>query len=207
MDYEDLTSRCTQHLADLGHRSIALVNRSAELVAAGYGPAHRAQEGFSRVVAERGLTGVELCCADDAPAGQTCVESLLADHPEVTAIATINEAARAHPRCLSPFRGAAAGAWRCAWGRTALPSAAAGSNRCRTAAFPVPPRGDHGRREDDEKELPDHYCPYSEVGAKEAAGESAVSSRVARTSVDLAAAIRAALGRIDYDALSYSASP
>ncbi|MER6832054.1 LacI family DNA-binding transcriptional regulator [Streptosporangium sp. NPDC000563] len=93
VDYETLISRCVQHLADLGHRHIALVNRSAELVAAGYGPGHRAQAGFARTIAERGLTGVELCCADDASAGHTCVERLLADHPEVTALATINEAA------------------------------------------------------------------------------------------------------------------
>ncbi len=43
VDYETLISQCVHHLADLGHRDIALVNRSAELVAAGYGPGHRAQ--------------------------------------------------------------------------------------------------------------------------------------------------------------------
>jgi DNA-binding LacI/PurR family transcriptional regulator len=93
VDYAGLISRCVGHLADLGHRQIALVNRSAELVAAGYGPGHRAQAGFSAAVTERGLKGVEVCCGDDASAGEACVEQLLAAHPEVTAIATINEAA------------------------------------------------------------------------------------------------------------------
>ncbi|MGS2641276.1 substrate-binding domain-containing protein [Streptosporangium sp. LJ11] len=93
IDYETLIARCVRHLADLGHRHIALVNRSAELVAAGYGPGHRAQLGFTDAVAERGLEGVQVCCADDAQAGQTCVEKLLAAHPELTAIATVNEAA------------------------------------------------------------------------------------------------------------------
>ncbi|AQZ63677.1 unnamed protein product [[Actinomadura] parvosata subsp. kistnae] len=93
VDYDTLIAKCVHHLADLGHRHVALVNRSAELVAAGYGPGHRAQAGFDRAVAERGLHGVRVCCADDVQAGQTCLQQLLAAHPELTAIATINEAA------------------------------------------------------------------------------------------------------------------
>ncbi|MFC4536752.1 LacI family DNA-binding transcriptional regulator [Sphaerisporangium dianthi] len=93
VDYEMLISRCVHHLADLGHRRIALVNRSAELVASGYGPGHRAQAGFLHTVAERHLEGVQTCCADDAQSGVACVERLLDEHPGLTAIATINEAA------------------------------------------------------------------------------------------------------------------
>ncbi|MEV0819907.1 LacI family DNA-binding transcriptional regulator [Nonomuraea rubra] len=93
IDYERLIAKCVHHLADLGHRHIALVNRNAELIAAGYGPGHRAQAGFARAVAERGLHGIPVCCGDDALAGQVCVERLLAERPELTAIATINEAA------------------------------------------------------------------------------------------------------------------
>ncbi|SEG95296.1 DNA-binding transcriptional regulator, LacI/PurR family [Nonomuraea solani] len=93
IDYETLIAKCVHHLADLGHRHLALVNRNTELVAAGYGPGHRAQAGFDRAIAERGLRGVRVCCADDAQAGQTCLQQLLAEHPELTAIATINEAA------------------------------------------------------------------------------------------------------------------
>ncbi|WP_062357570.1 LacI family DNA-binding transcriptional regulator [Herbidospora yilanensis] len=122
IDYETLIARCVHHLADLGHRHIALVNRSAELVAAGYGPSHRAQRGFTRAVAERGLDGVEVCCADDAQAGRSCTERLLAAHPELTAIATLNEAAMpgmyralAHARLAVPgdfsLTGVAARRW------------------------------------------------------------------------------------------------
>ncbi|ETK36761.1 LacI family DNA-binding transcriptional regulator [Microbispora sp. ATCC PTA-5024] len=93
IDYETLMAKCVHHLADLGHRQIALVNRSAELVAAGYGPGHRAQTGFTRAVAERGLHGVEMCCADDINSGVSCVEQLLDEHPGLTAIATVNESA------------------------------------------------------------------------------------------------------------------
>ncbi len=93
VDYAALVSRCVHHLADLGHRDIALVNRSVELVATGYGPAQRASNGFAGAVAERGLTGVDLCCADEPAAGEACLERLRNEHPDATAIVTINEAA------------------------------------------------------------------------------------------------------------------
>ncbi len=93
VDYAALVARCVHHLADLGHRHVALVNRSAELVAAGYGPSHRALAGFADAAAARNLATVDVCCADDTPAGESCVERLLADHPTVTALVTINEAA------------------------------------------------------------------------------------------------------------------
>jgi DNA-binding LacI/PurR family transcriptional regulator len=93
VDYATLIARCVHHLADLGHRHVALINRSTELVAAGYGPAQRALAGFAGAVAERGLTGVDLCCADDAAGGEACVELIRERHPAVTALATINEAA------------------------------------------------------------------------------------------------------------------
>jgi DNA-binding LacI/PurR family transcriptional regulator len=93
LDYQALIARCVHHLADLGHRDVALINRSTELVATGYGPAHRAVIGFVNAVAERGLVGTDHCCGDDAAAGEACVEELLAARPGVTAIATINEAA------------------------------------------------------------------------------------------------------------------
>lgn len=93
VDYATLIARCVHHLADLGHRRIALINRSAELLAAGYGPAHRAVEGFTEAAAQRGITGLPIPCGDDARAGETCVELLREDHPEITAAVTLNEAA------------------------------------------------------------------------------------------------------------------
>jgi DNA-binding LacI/PurR family transcriptional regulator len=93
IDYATLIARCVDHLADLGHRHVALINRSTELVAAGYGPGHRALAGFTEAVTRRGVTGLDVCCADDTPAGDTCMERLHAEHPELTAIVTINEAA------------------------------------------------------------------------------------------------------------------
>ncbi|GIH03049.1 LacI family transcriptional regulator [Rhizocola hellebori] len=93
IDYTALIAKCVNHLADLGHRHVALINRSAELVAAGYGPAHRALAGFKEAIRRRGITGVDYCCADDSAAGEACLQQILREHPEVTAAATINEAA------------------------------------------------------------------------------------------------------------------
>lgn len=93
IDSAALIGRCVDHLADLGHRQIALINRSPQLVSSGYGPAYRAHEGFSQAVARRGVVGLEFSCADLPQAGENCLEEILRDHPEVTAIATINEAA------------------------------------------------------------------------------------------------------------------
>ncbi|WIM93007.1 LacI family DNA-binding transcriptional regulator [Actinoplanes oblitus] len=93
VDYGTLIARCVHHLADLGHRWIALINRSAELVAAGYGPAHRALAGFTEAAVQRDLRGITLTCGDDPIAGETCIEQLRQDHPEITAVVTLNEAA------------------------------------------------------------------------------------------------------------------
>jgi DNA-binding LacI/PurR family transcriptional regulator len=93
MDYAALVGRCVDHLADLGHRHIALINRSTELVAAGYGPAARASEGFAEAVERRRVDGVQFPCADHAAAGEVCVKEILRTHPEATAAVTVNEAA------------------------------------------------------------------------------------------------------------------
>ncbi|MFG1702689.1 LacI family DNA-binding transcriptional regulator [Nonomuraea sp. M3C6] len=93
LDYEGLVASCVHHLADLGHQTIALVNRPQEFLELGYGPARRALDGFVAAVAARGLTRIAVCCADEAMAGETCVEDLLTTHPEVTGLVTVNEAA------------------------------------------------------------------------------------------------------------------
>jgi DNA-binding LacI/PurR family transcriptional regulator len=105
LDYAALVARCVHHLADLGHRHVALINRSTELLAAGYGPAQRALAGFTAAVGQRGLAGVDLCCGDDATSGEACLEQLRDEHPDVTAITTVNEAALPGiQRALEPAR-------------------------------------------------------------------------------------------------------
>jgi DNA-binding LacI/PurR family transcriptional regulator len=93
VDYGALIRRCVAHLADLGHRHIVLISRSAELVAAGYGPAVRSTDAFLAAAQERDLTGHVVCCADEPAAGLACFAHIHTEWPEVTAAVTINEAA------------------------------------------------------------------------------------------------------------------
>jgi DNA-binding LacI/PurR family transcriptional regulator len=93
VDYASLLTRCVHHLADLGHRYIVLINRSPELVAAGYGPADRAVAGFTEALTARSIRGANVCCADDPAGGEACIGEILASHPRATGAVVINEAA------------------------------------------------------------------------------------------------------------------
>ncbi|MFG2857238.1 LacI family DNA-binding transcriptional regulator [Streptomyces mirabilis] len=93
LDHTALAAACVDHLADLGHRRIALVNRPERMLRAGYESAHRGLDGFTKAAAERGLTARTYNCGDDAPSGHVCVEQILRDDPATTALVTLNEAA------------------------------------------------------------------------------------------------------------------
>ncbi|WP_019060913.1 LacI family DNA-binding transcriptional regulator [Streptomyces prunicolor] len=92
LDWVALGRGCVRHLADLGHRRIAFVNRSEELFRAGYESAHRGLEGFDQGVAELGLTGRGHFCGDDDAEGEACLERILLEDPATTAVVTLNEA-------------------------------------------------------------------------------------------------------------------
>jgi DNA-binding LacI/PurR family transcriptional regulator len=93
LDHTGLVKSCVHHLADLGHRTIAFVNRPDHMLRAGYESAHRGLEGFTKAAAERGLTVRTYCCGDDAASGEACIEQILRDDPTTTAVVTLNEAA------------------------------------------------------------------------------------------------------------------
>lgn len=92
LDWVGLGRACVRHLADLGHRRIAFVNRSEQLFKAGYESAHRGLEGFNDGVEELGLTGRAYLCGDDDAAGETCLERILLEDPATSALVTLNEA-------------------------------------------------------------------------------------------------------------------
>ena len=95
LDYSGLISQGTRRLYQLGHRRVAFINRPADLLGRGYGPAVRALAAFENARTELGVSGPALCC-DDLPAGgRQCVEQLYAAEPRITAILTINEQALA----------------------------------------------------------------------------------------------------------------
>ncbi len=94
-DYDGMVERCVDHLADLGHRRIALLNRPRELLTSGYGPALRAVEGLRRGAARRGLQVRAFSCTDNAAGGDAAMREILAARPRITAAVTINEVALA----------------------------------------------------------------------------------------------------------------
>jgi DNA-binding LacI/PurR family transcriptional regulator len=122
VDHGALVEACVRHLSGLGHRHLAFVNRSEQLVRAGYESAHRGLDAFTAAAGELGLTGTAYRCADDAAAGEELIARMLAEHPETTALITVNEAAlgglyrglaragRAIPRDFS-IAGIAANRW------------------------------------------------------------------------------------------------
>ena len=93
IDFEQTTRDAVAYLVELGHQQIAFLNHSEELFNAGYGPSVRAAAGFERAARAAGLTPISRFCGDTALAGQEVFEELIRAHPEVTALATMNERA------------------------------------------------------------------------------------------------------------------
>jgi DNA-binding LacI/PurR family transcriptional regulator len=93
LDFAGLASGCVRHLADLGHRRIAFVNRSKQLFNSGYGFARLGHEGYTETMAELGLPPRAYLCGDDLASGEKVVEHILRDDPATTSLVTMNEAA------------------------------------------------------------------------------------------------------------------
>lgn len=93
IDFERTTDDAVAHLVEQGHRRIAFVNHSAASHADGYGPTHRAAEGFAAAMRARGLEPVHVHCDESPQAGRAAVADLLGRHPDLTALVTMNEIA------------------------------------------------------------------------------------------------------------------
>ena len=101
-DFEAAGAACARHLADLGHREIALIGAPPAVYERGTGFAERTKAGFQRAAAERGVTAVVRPC--DPEAARQATADLLRDHPNLTGVAVHNEPA-AEP-LLTAFRAA-----------------------------------------------------------------------------------------------------
>lgn len=93
LDFAALAGGCVRHLADLGHRRIAFVNRSEQLFDSGYGFARLGHEGYTEAMAQLGLEPRAYLCGDDLASGEKVVERILAGDPATTSLVTMNEAA------------------------------------------------------------------------------------------------------------------
>lgn len=93
LDFAGALETAVAHLAGLGHRRVALVNTSASLLAAGYGPAVRSLAGFEAAAARFGVRGDHVCCEPTREAGLRLTDTLLGEFPDVTAVVSINREA------------------------------------------------------------------------------------------------------------------
>jgi DNA-binding LacI/PurR family transcriptional regulator len=93
VDYVHMVGMCVHHLADLGHRELALMNNDLASMRDGFGPSRDALTGFEDTANELGLTAWADCCEYDAEAGEAWTAAMLAAHPKVTAVVTVNERA------------------------------------------------------------------------------------------------------------------
>lgn len=91
LDFSAAYGMCVDHLADRGHRDIALLGAPRAVYERRTGYAERGVAGFSAAAARRGLNAVVRTCEPDAHAAVR----LLADRPEITGLVVHNEAALA----------------------------------------------------------------------------------------------------------------
>lgn len=85
-DFEGALRLAVQHLAALGHKSIALVNYAQHAVDAGYGPAVRSTAGFAAAVAEHALRGEMLVGSPVVEESAAAVRRLLVEDPQITGL-------------------------------------------------------------------------------------------------------------------------
>ncbi|GGL14609.1 LacI family transcriptional regulator [Sphaerisporangium melleum] len=96
IDYADIDFAATAreavaHVAGLGHRKLAFFNYSTGTYAAQYGPTIRAGEEFAAAAREAGIAYVDDHRAGSAEEGGEAFERLLAAHPDVTALAVMDD--------------------------------------------------------------------------------------------------------------------
>lgn len=93
IDFEQTIQETVGYLSALGHTHIAFLNQSQSLFDAGYGPVVRTHTYFEQAVEQAGLKGIRRFCRATPQAGYEAFNELLNDHPDLTALVTMNERA------------------------------------------------------------------------------------------------------------------
>src|SRR5690606_32246523 len=84
---------CVEHLADLGHRDIALIGPPRAVYERGTGFAHRTMAGFREAADGRGMRGTVVACEEAFEAVQRRLARLFAERSGITGLVVHNEAA------------------------------------------------------------------------------------------------------------------
>jgi DNA-binding LacI/PurR family transcriptional regulator len=104
LDFTAAGARCVDHLADHGHRTVALIGHRAAVYRRESGFATRALAGFTARARERGLEALDFTCDGSRGEVGEIVARLLARKRPVTGIVVHNETAL--PALLEALRGA-----------------------------------------------------------------------------------------------------
>jgi DNA-binding LacI/PurR family transcriptional regulator len=91
LDFFAAGERCVDHLADLGHRCIALLGTPSTVYERQTAFAQWTLDGFSSAAERRGIVGVETPCEHTFDAVLSTVEQLLREHPGITGLVVQNE--------------------------------------------------------------------------------------------------------------------
>jgi DNA-binding LacI/PurR family transcriptional regulator len=90
-DFAAAGARSVDHLADLGHRHLALLGAPRSVYRRDTGFAHRAMAGFSAAAMRRGVAVTTSPVEHDAPSVRRLVTDLFREHPALTALVVHNE--------------------------------------------------------------------------------------------------------------------
>jgi DNA-binding LacI/PurR family transcriptional regulator len=91
LDFTAAGAVCVDHLADLGHRRVALIGSPPEVYARETGFAQRVEEGFEEAATTRGLAWSVHPCEPTAEAVEDLLDHLLIEHPDLTSLVVHNE--------------------------------------------------------------------------------------------------------------------
>ncbi|HLO32589.1 MAG TPA: LacI family DNA-binding transcriptional regulator [Anaerolineales bacterium] len=91
--FKQTINEALSHLTGLGHRNIAFLNQSQASYEAGYGPVVRTKVAFEEYIRASGVNGVMRFCLPSPQAGYQAFNALLKEHPELTAIISMNDRA------------------------------------------------------------------------------------------------------------------
>ncbi|WP_239088349.1 LacI family DNA-binding transcriptional regulator [Planosporangium mesophilum] len=93
LDFAAAGAACVDHLADLGHRCVALVGSPPVVYQRSLGFARRTAAGFSDALRRRGLAGTVRPCEPTPDAVLATVRELLTEYPDLTGVVVHNEPA------------------------------------------------------------------------------------------------------------------
>ncbi|MCI3153958.1 LacI family transcriptional regulator [Streptomyces sp. GB4-14] len=91
LDFRAAGELCVDHLAELGHRAVALVGSPPEVYVRRTAFARRLVEGFTAAADRHGLASAVLPCGTGRDAARAVVERLLRDLPALTGVVVHNE--------------------------------------------------------------------------------------------------------------------